>query len=65
VRNNEPLEPWKELLGKDFEGFPQRSFVRRPPATHEESRRGDMIFGVKDFDDLLERAGKRPITLRE
>jgi hypothetical protein len=54
------LEPWRVLLGEDFEGFPQRSFVRRPPATHEESLRGDIIFGVKDFDDLLERVGKRP-----
>jgi len=57
----ESSKPVTELLGDDLKkmNLRKKGFVRRPPETYEESLRDDIFFGVKNIDDLLERADRQ------
>jgi len=50
-----PLRPWTELP-EGLKDLPRIGFVRRPPATSEEAERTDIVFRVKNMNDLLRRA---------
>jgi len=47
-------------LPEGLKDLPRKGFVRRPPATHEESARTDVIFDVENLGDLFRSANKRP-----
>jgi hypothetical protein len=47
-------------LPEALQGMEGKYFVRRHAATHAEAARNDVIFGVKDIDDLLERTTPAP-----
>ncbi len=52
------IKPLSERTGlpEAIRRLPGKIFVRRPPATHAEAARDDVIFGVKTFDDLFDRS---------
>jgi hypothetical protein len=58
MSSSSPLRPWTNLP-EGLRDLPRKGFVRRPPETHEESLQSEVIYGIDDLSDLLDRAGKR------
>ena len=57
-----PLKPRAELP-EGLNKLPRFGFVRRLPATHEESLQSDVIFGVESLADLFEQVDKKLLSV--